>query len=305
MSGDLSIAHYILLQDGVKQMSAIFGPAGNCEDFYAAKHKSSLEAPFWVKENGLGAYEYQCGKGVKISDEAAKILGENASECGIRLSVHAPYYISLSSTDPEKRDNSIGYILRTLEAAKHMGAKRIVVHSGSCGDITRRESLELAKDTLLRAVKAADEAGFGDISICPETMGKVKQLGTVDEVCELCSIDERLIPTIDFGHVNSQTLGGLKTMEDFERIFDTIHKQLGEYRLKNFHAHYSRIEYTNSGEKKHHCFDEKEYEPEFDPIGEIVAKRNLSPIIICESRGTQTRDAVAIQQIYRRAKNAE
>ncbi len=280
-------------------MNALFGPAGNCEDFYASGKRSSLDAPFWVKENGLGAYEYQCGKGVKISDEAARKLGEKAAECGIILSVHAPYYISLSSTEAEKRDRSIDYILRTLRAAKEMGAQRIVVHSGSCGDITRKEALDLAKDTLSRAVKAADDAGFGDIHICPETMGKVKQLGTVWEVCELCSIDERLIPTIDFGHVNAQTLGGLKTMEDYEHIFDTIHKKLGEYRLKNFHSHYSRIEYTNSGEKKHHTFDETEFEPEFDPIAKIVAKRGLSPIIICESRGTQTRDAAKMQEIYR------
>lgn len=280
-------------------MKALFGPAGNCEDFYASGKRSSLSAPLWVKENGLDAYEYQCGKGVKISDEAAKKLGENAAECGITLSVHAPYYISLSSTEAEKRDKSIDYILRTLRAAKEMGAKRIVVHSGACGDITRKEALSLAKDTLSRAVRAADEAGFGDIHICPETMGKVKQLGTVQEVCELCSIDERLIPTIDFGHVNAQTLGGLKTMEDYEQVFDTIHKKLGEYRLRNFHSHYSRIEYTNSGEKKHHTFDETEFEPEFDPIAKIVAKRGLSPIIICESRGTQTRDAVRMQEIYR------
>ena len=284
-------------------MGALFGPAGNCEAFYDSGHKSSLEAPFWVRENGLGAYEYQCGNGVKISDEAATKLGENAKDCQIALSVHAPYYISLSSTDPEKRDNSINYILKTLNAARCMGAKRIVVHSGSCGDITRREALELAKDTLSRAIKAADDAGFGDIHICPETMGKVKQLGTVDEVAELCRIDDRLIPTIDFGHVNSQTLGGLKATEDFERIFDVIHNKLGEWRLKNFHAHYSRIEYTNSGEKKHHRFDETEFEPEFSPIGEIVARRNLAPIIICESRGSQTRDAAEIQEIYRRAKN--
>ena len=285
-------------------MPAIFGPAGNCEDFYAANHKSSLEAPLWVKEKGLSAYEYQCGKGVKISTEAAEILGNNARENGIHLSVHAPYYINLSSIEPEKRDKSIDYILKTLEVAKCMGAKRIVVHSGSCGDITRKEALELAKDTLSRAVKAADEWGFGDIAICPETMGKVKQLGTVDEVCELCLIDERLIPTIDFGHVNSQTLGSLKTYDGYVRIFDTIHKKLGEERLKSFHAHYSRIEYTNAGEKKHHRFDETEFEPDFDPIAKIVTQRNLSPIIICESRGTQTRDAVAIQEIYRGMQNA-
>ncbi len=281
-------------------MSAILGPAGNCEAFYAAGHKSSLEAPEWVKENGLGAYEYQCGKGVKISDEAAQTLGENARENGIILSVHAPYYISLSSTEPEKRDRSIDYILQTLNAAKCMGAKRIVVHSGTAGSITRREAMELAKDTLSRSLKAADDASFSDIYICPETMGKVKQLGTVDEVIELCSLDERLIPTIDFGHVNAMTLGGLKTMADFEAVFDALENKLGGWRAKNFHAHYSRIEYTNAGEKKHHCFSETEYEPEFEPIAEIVAKRDLSPVIICETRGTQTRDAAEMQSICRR-----
>ncbi len=281
-------------------MGAILGPAGNCEDFYAAGHKSSLEAPLWVAQNGLGTYEYQCGKGVKISDEAAVKLGRNARDNGVLISVHAPYYISLTSTEEEKRDKSVNYILQTLNAAKCMDAKRIVVHSGTAGSITRREAMELAKDTLSRSLSAADEAGFGDIYICPETMGKVKQLGTVEEVVELCSLDERLIPTVDFGHVNAMSLGGLKTMADFEHVFDVLENKLGGWRAANFHAHYSRIEYTNAGEKKHHRFDETEYEPEFDPIAEIVAKRNLSPIIICETRGTQTRDAVEMQKICRR-----
>lgn len=280
-------------------MSAIFGPAGNSEDFYDSGHKSSLEAPQWVSSMGLGAYEYQCGKGVKISEEAAKKLGKLAKEKNILLSVHAPYYISLSSVEQEKRDKSIDYILSTLKVAKAMGAKRIVVHSGTAGSITRREAMELAKDTLSRSLDAAKEQGFEDIFICPETMGKVKQLGTVEEVTELCSLSERLIPTIDFGHVNSMTLGGLKTEADFERVFDILKKSLGRWRAENFHAHYSRIEYTNAGEKKHHRFDETEYGPEFSPIAKIVAKRGLSPIIICESRGTQTQDAKEMQKIYR------
>ncbi len=285
-------------------MSATLGPAGNCEDFYDAGHKSSLEAPKWVFDMGLGAYEYQCGKGVKISEEAAKKLGARANEYGIALSVHAPYYISLSSVEKEKRDKSIDYILKTLSVAKAMGAKRIVVHSGTAGSITRREAMELAKDTLSRSVAAAKEAGFGDIFICPETMGKVKQLGSVDEVLELCQLDEILLPTIDFGHVNSMSLGGLKTKADFEKIFDALQNKLGGWRAANFHAHYSRIEYTNAGEKKHHTLAETEYEPDFEPIAEIIAKRNLSPIIICESRGTQTRDAVRMQEMCRRYEDA-
>ena len=278
----------------------LLGPAGNCEDFYAAGNKSSISAPEWVMKNGLGAYEYQCGKGVKISDEAAEKIGEEAKKCGIALSVHAPYYISISSEYEEKRDKSILYILQTLQAAKSMGATRIVVHSGSCAKITRHYAMQLAKDTLTKALRAAEDEGFGDILICPETMGKVNQLGSVEEVIEMCKLSERLMPVIDFGHVNARTLGGLKTKEDFEKIFNAIHKHLGEYRGKHFHAHYSRIEYTSSGEKKHHRFDETEFEPEFDPIAEIVAQRGLAPTVICESRGSQTRDAVEMMKIYRR-----
>lgn len=280
-------------------MYAKFGTAGCCEDFYTAGNKSALEAPKWLSENELDCFEYQCGRGVKISDDAAKLLGERASEYGIRLSVHAPYYISLSSVDEEKRKNSVNYILATLKAAKCMGADRIVVHSGSCGKITRREALELATDTLRAAVAAADEAGYGDIHICPETMGKVKQLGNVEEVIKLCLIDERLIPTIDFGHVNAMTLGGLKRKEDFEVIFDAIKNKLGAERAEHFHAHYSRIEYTNAGEMRHRTFSETEFEPEFLPIAQIMAERGAAPRIICESAGTQTLDAVELKRLYK------
>ncbi|MCI5893622.1 MAG: TIM barrel protein [Clostridiales bacterium] len=278
---------------------ALFGPAGNSEDFYEAGNRSVYQVPDWLEKNNLSAFEYQCGRGVKISDDSAQDFGKLAKEKNIRLSVHAPYYISLSSTEEEKRDNSINYILSTLNAAKHMGADRIVIHSGSCGKITRAEALALATDTLKRAIKAADQNGYGNIHLCPETMGKVKQLGNIDEVIKLCLIDERIIPTIDFGHVNAMSLGKYNTKDAIAEIFDKIYNKLGEYRAKNFHAHYSRIEYTRAGEKKHHTMAEKEYEPDFEPIAELIAERNLTPRIICESAGTQTADAVYMQNMYR------
>lgn len=279
-------------------MTPRFGTAGNCEEFYGSGGKSALEMPKWLNGHGLDCYEYQCGRGVKISDDAAELLGKSAREHDIALSIHAPYYISLSSTDEEKRMNSINYILASMNAAQHMGADRIVVHSGSCGSITRREALALASDTITKALAAADEHGFGDIHICPETMGKVKQLGSVDEVIKLCLLDERLIPAIDFGHVNAMTLGGLKEKNDFEEIFNKIENKLGRERARIFHVHYSRIEYTNAGEKKHHTYAETEFEPEFGPIAEIMAERGSALRIICESAGTQTHDAVIFKEMY-------
>lgn len=279
-------------------MYASFGTAGSCEAFYNAGGKSALEMPKWLSGHNLDCFEYQCGRGVKISDDAASLLGERAEEFGIALSIHAPYYISLSSTDEQKRKNSVEYILQTLRAARCMNADRIVVHSGSCGSITRREALSLASDTLRAAISAADEQGFGDIHICPETMGKVKQLGNVEEVIKLCRIDERLIPAMDFGHINAMTLGGLKEKSDFEAVFDAIENKLGSERAARFHIHYSRIEYTNAGEKKHHTYAETEFEPEFTPLAEIMAERGAAPRIICESAGTQTKDAQELKRIY-------
>lgn len=283
-------------------MLAKFGPGGNCEKFYEEGHKSSLEIPKWLRENGLSAYEYECGKGIKLSRDSAAVLGENAKREGIALSVHAPYFISLSSTEKEKREKSVKYILDTLALADALGAGRIVVHSGSCASITRREALNLAKETLFAAVRAADEAGFGHIAICPETMGKVKQLGNIEEVCALCSISERLIPTVDFGHINAMTLGGLREESDFERIFDVIENKLGSERAKSFHIHYSRIEFTNAGEKKHRTFNETQFGPEFLPIARILARRKLSPTVICESRGTQTEDSKSLKALYDEAR---
>jgi len=280
-------------------MSALFGVAGNCDDYYAAGHKSSLNMPQYLRENGLSVYEYQCGKGVKISAKTASEIGQAAENNNIMLTVHAPYYISLSSDIEETRLKSVKYITDTLEAARNLGAKRIVVHAGSCAKMSRAAAVELAKDTLKRSIAEAENLGLADIHICPETMGKINQLGTVEEVVELCKIDERLIPCIDFGHVNARTLGGLCTKVDFEQIFDLMENGLGRERASLFHSHYSRIEFTDGGEKKHHTFADIEYGPEFEPIAEIIAEQGLSPVIICESRGTQTRDAVAMQEIYR------
>jgi len=281
------------------QNPALFGVAGNCDDFYAAGNKSSLQMPLYLQQNGISVYEYQCGKGVKISAKTAGELGQAAKDHGIMMTVHAPYYINLCGDELEKRNNSIRYITETLEAARNMGAKRIVVHAGACAKMSRVEAMELAKDTLARAIAEAENLGLADIHICPETMGKINQFGTVEEVVELCKIDDRLIPCIDFGHVNARGLGSLKVKEDFEYIFDVMENALGRERASVFHSHYSRIEFTAGGEKKHHTLADVEYGPDFEPIAEIVAERGWAPVIICESRGTQTRDAVAMQGIYR------
>lgn len=276
-----------------------FGTAGNADSFFEAGFKDVVEAPEYLHSIGLDAYEYQGGHGVRIPQKKAALLGQKAKEFGIRLSIHAPYYISMSSTDEEIRNNSINYIIRSVKAAKDMGADRVVIHSGSCGKISREEALELAKDTFRKALEELDSLGLCDVRLCPETMGKINQLGTVDEVVEICKIDERLLPCIDFGHVYARTLGGLVQMSDFEAIFNAIENNLGSERLRHFHSHFSRIQFTEKGgEKCHLTFEDTAYGPEFGPIAELCLKKGCSPVFICESSGTQAIDACKMKKIY-------
>lgn len=280
-------------------MGARFGPAGNSEAF-SAKFKSTLDAPAYLKEMGLDHYEYQCGRGVRVSDKLAQAMRAKAKEAGITLSLHAPYFISLSSIEPEKRDNSINYILQSCDAAKRMGADRIVIHSGSCAKITREEALELAKDTLLRARKMAIEQGYEDIIFCPETMGKVNQLGNLTEVLELCKLDDTFLPTVDWGHLNAREFGFIKGREEYEKMLDEMENVLGHDRLAQFHSHFSKIMFTvPGGEKKHLTFDDNMgFGPDFEPLMELVAKKDLSPVFVCESAGTQDIDALAMKNYY-------
>ncbi len=279
-------------------MYAKFGPAGNSNSFSEMGYKSSLQVPEYLTRIGLDAFEYQCGRGVNIGESKALELGALAKEKGITLSLHAPYYISMSSVEEEKRIKSVDYILASARAVNAMGGNRIVVHTGSCGKISRESALDLAMDTMRKAITALDEAGLSHIHICPETMGKVNQLGTLDEVLTLCTLDERLIPCIDFGHLNARDLGYFKTREDYKSVFDKIENALGYDRLCTFHSHFSKIEYTTGGEKKHLTFADTVYGPDFEPIMDLVVQKNASPTFICESDGTQAEDAKAMKDYY-------
>lgn len=278
-------------------MKALFGPAGNGDLFYKNGHKTSEEMPEFLSKYGLDAYEYQCGNGVRIGEDAAKRIGLAAKNNNIVMSLHSPYYINLANPDEEKRKNSINYIIQSMTAVKAMGGKRVVVHSGALQKMTREEALSHALDTVKMAISEADALGFSDIHMCIETMGKINQLGNLDEVLELCSLDDRLLPTIDFGHLNARTLGGLNSYESFLEIFDKIENKLGSDRLKIFHSHFSKIEYTKGGEKKHLTFEDTVFGPDFSYVAEIIYKKNLTPTIICESAGTQIEDSLTMKNI--------
>ena len=277
-----------------RRETAVFGPAGMCEAASASGIKTTEKLLRYLSERGVDAFEYQCGRGVNIGEEKARFLRERAKEAGIVLSIHAPYYISLASAEQQKRDNSVSYILQSARAADWMGARRIVVHPGGIGKYSRREAYDIALETLGRAVDVLEAEGLGHITICPEVMGKINQLGDLGEVLGFCKAYENMLPCVDFGHLNSRLHGEMDYGAALDEIFDAI----GEDRARNMHIHFSKIEYSTGGEKQHLTFADTQYGPDYEPLMEQLAKRGMHPTVICESAGTQTDDALTMKACY-------
>ncbi len=277
-------------------MRATFGPGGNGDWFYSEGKKSTLQTPGWLQEKGLDAFEYEAGNGISAGEGTLRAIGEKAREHGILMSLHTPYFISLSGVETEKRMASLGYIQKSLWAADLLGADTIVIHSGSAAKITREEAMALSKDTLEHV---AEEFAGTSVRLGIETMGKINQLGTLEEVIEQCRVSPLFAPVVDFGHLNARHLGGYFTdVDSYRRIFDRIGTELGDDYAKHLHCHFSKIEYTKAGEKKHLTFADTEFGPAFEPLAEAIVREGVFPRIICESAGTQAEDALFMKDAY-------
>lgn len=283
-------------------MEIRFGPSGNSDSFYAQGHTSSLEMPAWIAGMGLNAFEYSFGRGVRLSEAKASEIAALAAENGVQMSVHMPYFINLAVEDAEKKEKNIGYFLDSLRVARALHASRAVFHPGSASGGSRDAILCRAMVFFREIISVIDAEGLGDITLCPETMGKINQLGDLAEVIALCGVDERVLPTIDFGHLYCRTLGGIRSQEDYAQILDTLENGIGTERAKRTHVHFSRMEYTKGGEKQHRTFAETQYGPDFEPLAALFARRAYTPVCICESKGTMAEDACAMRDMYLAAK---
>lgn len=281
-------------------MGIRFGPAGNSDSFAAAGFRATVDAPRWLSGLGLEAYEYQCGRGVNVGDETAAKIGEQAAKHGIQLSLHTPYYINLSSRDEERIEKNIGYILKSCRAATAMGAQRMVVHCGGVGKQSRERALENTRLNVRDLLDAVEKNGYTQ-TLCLETMGKQSVIGSADEVFSLVALDDRLLPCIDFGHLNARTVGGCNTREEFAAVLDLMENTIGSARARVFHSHFSKIEYGPKGETRHLTFADEQYGPDFEPLAQELARRGWEPTIICESAGTQAEDALYMQRAYQAA----
>lgn len=275
-----------------------FGPSGNSESFYAAGYSHTEEAAAFVKERGLDCFEYSFGRGVRMSEEKALSIGEAFREAGVEISVHAPYFVNFANPDDEMAAKSYGYVLDSGKMAKLMGGKRIVFHPAAQGKVSREEAVQKTEDRLKILRDYIYLNDLQDMMFCPETMGKIAQIGTVEEVTRFCRIDPVYTPCVDFGHINAREQGSLKTADDYLSRLSYMISELGYERMKHFHVHFSKIMYSSKGEVKHLTFEDTVYGPEFAPLAIALKELKLEPYIVSESAGTQVEDAAAMKHIY-------
>lgn len=280
-------------------MRAMFGTAGNPDRFQAEGFKASKDMPLWLKGKGLDAYEYQCGKGVSVGEATARAIGEKAAQAGIVLSLHAPYFVNPANPDPDSQEKTAGYVLAACRVARWMGAGRVVIHTGALQKRTRADALATARESFKMLRRRCDDEGYGDIILCPETMGKINQLGDLEEVLALSVVTHGLLPCVDFGHLYARSLGALEGQEATARMLDRMAEVLGEEKARCFHSHFSMIEFTpKGGEARHLTFGQTDFGPDYRPLCRELARRRWSPTIICESAGTQDVDALTMKEEY-------
>ncbi len=276
-----------------------FGPSGNSLSFYEEGHEHTEEAAHFLKERGLDCFEYSFGRGVRMTEAKAESIKEAFRAEDVEISVHAPYFINLANPSDEMAAKSYEYVLQSARALKRMGGKRCVFHPATEG----KEPRSVAFARTLDRVKILRDYIYlndmQDLMFCPETMGKLAQIGTVEEITEICLIDPVFTPCVDFGHVNAREQGSLKTAQDYRIRLEYMIDRLGYERMKGFHVHFSKIMYGAKGEIKHLTFADNVFGPEFEPLAEVLNELKLEPYIVSESDGTQVEDAAEMKRLYR------
>ncbi len=280
-----------------------FGPSGNCEAFYAAGYEHTEDSAHFVKEHGLDCFEYSFGRGVRMTEKKAASIKNAFAREGVELSVHAPYFINFANPDDEMAAKSYGYVLESAKMARLMGGRRIVFHPATQGKETRDAAFSRTLDRIKILRDYIYLNDLQDMMFCPETMGKTAQLGTVEEIAEICRLDPVFTPCVDFGHVNAREQGSLRTERDYLDRLELLISAVGEARMKCFHVHFSKIQYGAKGEIRHLTFEDTVYGPEFEPLACALLRLGLEPYIVSESAGTQTEDAMAMKAMYLKLKN--
>ena len=259
----------------------------------SASARSTVSGIRRIKELGLECMEVEFVHGVKMSAQLAAEVKLTASECGVALSVHAPYAINLNSVDTAKIEASKQRLIEAARVGALCGARNVVLHAAFYGSMSSPATHETVRHNLQDVV---DMVSLTNTQVClrPELMGKDSQYGTLDEILQLCSDIKGIAPAIDFAHWHARS-GRFNTYEEFASILGKVMERLGPQALKDLHVHVSGIEYGRHGELKHVNLSESDFD--YQALLRALKDAAAAGLVICESPNLEG-DAVLLKKAF-------
>ena len=299
----------------IQETTPRFGVAGFPLNFFESDLRKKRENIFlWLNQLGLDWIELQCTRGVKMRAEQAHLYRKLAQEYQIGISIHGPYFISLASNDKGVVERSRARILQCFSLANELGSQRVIFHPGFFPGKTN-EDRRMAVSRIVDELNALKHDVPSGVHIFPETAGKISQIGSLDEILDICQKVNYARPCIDLAHIHAFEHGNLWDVQSIVNIFFTIKDRLGADYLDQLHVHMYPIEYNSYGEKVHRAFDDHidisgqmsffqptEVDNVFFPRAEdfvsSIKKLDLRPIVICEAHNTQEIGAMLMKKLY-------
>ncbi|MEM4519359.1 MAG: TIM barrel protein [Sulfolobales archaeon] len=256
---------------------------------------STLNGLKRIRELGLNAMEIEFVRGVKMSETTASEVRKAAEDLSILLTVHAPYYINLLSTDENKTQASAKRILDSAKIGYIAGAWSVVFHPGYYGNLTSKECIERVRNSIKEITKQLIDEGL-EIWVRPEIMGGLAEFGSVEEIVSVVEGIDYALPCIDFAHIYARSRGKVNNYEGFSKILEYIENKLGSYAIKNSHIHLSGIEYGDRGEVRHLNLAESKIN--YREIIRTIKEYNISGVVISESPNLED-DALLMLHLYK------
>lgn len=293
-----------------------FGVAGYPPAFNKSPYgKDRLKIGDWLQSLGLDALELQMTYGPRTTHENCKLYRRMAADCGIKLSVHASYFIVFTSRDATKLYNSRETLKRTYELSTLLNADIVVLHPGPLYGEPKAE--DVCRRFIDNLGTAMSDIGHSNIDLFVETAGKLGQLGSVEEILTICQAVPGVYPCIDFGHVHARTLGTLSSPDAVSDVFATLASNGAFDSDRRIHFHYTPIHFGSRGEISHRSIDDRVertpqtslslfgdcsepslYHPRFEPVANGLRRWVSDCVVISETKDSQERGAIALRDTF-------
>lgn len=247
-----------------------------------------------TKKLGLEAMELEFVQSVFISKEKAPQIKKVAETENIVLTCHAPYFINLNATEPTKRGASRSRILQSAKILDLCGGYSVCFHPGFYLKDTKETTYRNVKEQLGKVMEEVKQFDL-KVWVRPETTGKPTQFGSVEELCDLSSEFDQVLPVLDFSHLHARTNGKYNTKEEISQVLSLVEKKLGKIAIKNMHIHLSGIEYNQKGEKNHLTLEESDMN--YKAVLEVLKEFNAKGVIVSESPNIES-DALLMKKFY-------